>query len=256
MSSKLLVFSFLALLIGCGESKSVTDPVQTPQNPQTPPTPTAPRGSYLHASTPTDLSVLNGEEVSPLPSVQLRDLSNDMPIAGVRVTFTFGDGSTYLVLTDENGFARTSAWKVDFTNASNRVIATADGNSITFTARIIRKTTIAMYDLVTINGKSLPIEYSGGGATWSITGGQYLLFDDGTYIFRYERNGTPDRKVPQTYINLNTSIQFFLSPETAPRSQFYAERGYLFSTGTLDGDRMTVVYTDFVNFEDEVYVRR
>ena len=113
---------------------------------------------------------------------------------------------------------------------------------------------IARYDLVQIGNDSLPLTYGGGGLTWEITGGHYVLFADNTYSWGYDRDGISDPIPRASYVRVDAStIKFYLPGGSYPLSQFYQERDGLFSTGKLDGDLLTVTYEDFVDFEVEKY---
>jgi hypothetical protein len=107
-----------------------------------------------------------------------------------------------------------------------------------------------------VGGQSLPISYSGGGSSWTVTGGSYRLFDDGTYTWGYEMDHLQVWHNPLPYLRAEGKIEFYLSYESAPESSFYKDRGYLFATGTINGNAMTVKYEDPVDFEDEVYVAK
>lgn len=253
MSSRLLAVSILAFTIGCRDSQTVTGPAALAVKPLAP---TA-SNPVMVASSPATFSVLPGEEAAPA-AVRIL-LSRDWtPVSGTRVTFAYSDGATKSVVTGADGYARTDKWQLDYTKSSDSVIATADGISgaAKFTALILHKETVAVYDLKLIGGQSLPITYSGGNTSWAVTGGHYTLFSDGTYVFGYEIDGKPRWNVPLPFIRRESSIEFYLTPAAAPQSQFYANNGYLFSTGTLTSSGMSVVYTDPVDFEDEVYVKR
>ena len=242
MSWRLLAASIFAVTIGCRDSQGVTAPLTNIP--------------VMTASSPTEFSVFPGVEMSTPPVVRVTLSEHWVPIPGIRVTFAYTDGSTKSVLTDADGYARTDTWPLDSAKTSDRVVATAEGISgaIKFTALIIHKPLIAIYDLKSIGGNALPRTYSGGGTGWTVTGGHYALFSDGTYIFGYEFDGRQSWSIPQTFIDRGSQTDFYLSHETA--SQFYAERGYLFSTATVFSGGMSVVYTDFVDFEDEVYKKR
>lgn len=244
MLSRLVAVSILALSVGCRDSQNATGPAQTP----------ATSSAVMIGSSPLQFSVLPGDAV-PAPAVRITLSPGNTPVPGTRVTFAYSDGSSKSVVTNAEGWARTDKWQLDFTKSSDSVIATADGVSgaITFTASIIHKAAIAIYDLKSIGGKALPIAYGGGGTSRVVTGGQYTLYEDGFYTFGYEINGIPSRGSLHPFIRRDSSIAFFLS---APQSQFYANNGYLFSTGTLNSSGMAVVYTDPVDFDDEVYAKR
>jgi hypothetical protein len=187
-----------------------------------------------------------------------------MPLANVPVWFVAGpEGGEIgdsIVMTERSGAARAGTWRLGNTPGENTVTASvAGGLSVTFTAAVKRWTVIATYDLESIGGRALPLTYSGGGETWTIAGGHYVLADDGTYAFGYE---IADRKWTGAditcsmaqYTVADSIVTFYLEAGSYPGSAFYQERGGLFSTGTRSGNRMTVKYEDFIDFEDEVYV--
>lgn len=116
---------------------------------------------------------------------------------------------------------------------------------------------IESYEVETIGGRPLPQTYSGGGASWVVTGARYDLLADSTYYFYYI--GVPweqsARSRPAGYYSRTAqgTIEFYTS---GPVSQFYIDRNRHFATGTLNGSTMTVHYDDPVDFEEEVYTRR
>lgn len=114
---------------------------------------------------------------------------------------------------------------------------------------------VARYDLQQIGDRQLPLTYSGGGASWQITGGHYFLAADNSYVFGYDINGATQAVPAGRYVLIDaTTVRFYLAPGSYPQSQFYQERGGLFSTGRIQGDVMTVTYEDFVDFEIEKYI--
>jgi hypothetical protein len=119
---------------------------------------------------------------------------------------------------------------------------------------VVQAHVVAIYDLTSIGGRSLPQTYSGGGTSWQITGGHYELFDDGTYLWGYDYSGVTRWSLrPLPYTRNGSTLTFYLDNAAAPESQFYAGNHYLFSTGTLSGGAMAVAYTDPIDFEAETY---
>jgi hypothetical protein len=111
------------------------------------------------------------------------------------------------------------------------------------------------WDLLLMGGQQLPQTFSGGGSTWTITGGHYVFLDDSTYAFGYDVNGVGHLNPLGRYFrNASGAVQFYLAPGSYPGSAFYAERGGLFSTATIQGNLITVTYEDFIDFEIETYV--
>ena len=85
----------------------------------------------------------------------------------------------------------------------------------------------------------------------------YELMANGTYYWDYYADGVRrsprDRPIGRYEVLADGVIRFYMDPSRAPQSSFYAGRGYLFSTGHVSGDTMTVVYEDSIDFENEVY---
>ncbi len=243
--------SIFVLTIACQDGRS-TGPTQTETARATP------DQSVMTPYTPTSFLVFPGEETFRRPAVRIVLSRSLQPVLGTRVTFSFSDGTSTSSVTDKNGYARAEQWRIDYTKSGDSVVATAEGvsNSIKFTASILRKTPIAIYDLQSIGGRQLPETYTGGGMSWSVTGGRYALFDDGTYLFGYEIDGQQGWGPLLTFIRRGSWIQFYLDAATAPASWFYAERGYLFSTGALNGRTMVMKYEDYIDFEEEIYLAR
>lgn len=252
MSSRLLAVSILMFTIGCGDSQTVTSPVGPAVKPLAPS-----NNPVMVAASPLEFSVLPGQQATPT-LVRIVLSSDGTPVTGTRVAFAYSDGTSQSVVTGADGYARADKWQLDYTKSSDSLIVTADGISGTtkFTAMIIHKAILAVYDLKSIGGQSLPISYVVGSGSRTITGGHYTLFDDGTYTWGYDIDGKTEAGWALPFINRGTAIEFYLSQARAPASQFYANNGYLFSTGSLTGSGMSVVYTDYVDFDDEVYVKR
>ena len=137
------------------------------------------------------------------------------------------------------------------------VLANNVGATFNVVARLPAKV-VAVFQLVSTGGLPLPQTYSGGGSSWTITGGHYYLADDGTYEFGYELGSVPP---PVTISSCNTYIagvnafDFYLAPWAYPGSMFYPSSAGFFAHGTVSDGMMTVNYADIFDFEDEVYVR-
>jgi hypothetical protein len=234
--------------------------------------PTAPVIDVPGTATPASITARStaflvgapGVEVTESPTVMVRNRAG-AAMTGVLVTFTVTQGGGAVahaaVSTDDMGMART-AWRLGDTQATNvltATVASAGAGAVTFFARV-GPGGVARYDLQTVGGLSLPRDYSGGGTSWSIVGGHYLLFDDGIYAFCYVSTAAPG--APRDSILTGgsyttesaTTLRFYLAPGSYPRSTFYQQLGGLFATGTVGGDRMSMKYTDWLDFEDEVYV--
>jgi hypothetical protein len=204
-----------------------------------------------------------GGDARDAPVVRVTTASG-RPLVNVPVRFVVGSEggeiADSIVMTEPSGAARAGTWRLRSTPGENTVTASvAGGLSVTFTAAVRLWTVIAAYDLESIGGLALPLSYSGGGNTWTITGGHYVLADDGTYAFGYE---VSDRKWTGAditcslaqYTVADSTLTFYLEPGSYPGSAFYRERGGLFAKGTHNGNRMTVRYEDFIDFEDELYI--
>jgi hypothetical protein len=177
----------------------------------------------------------------------------------VKFAVTAGGGTLddTVAVSDNAGVATAGVWRLGNATANNLAIATlANGASATF--KIEAKPpgrVIAVFQLVTIGGRSVPQTFSGGG---TISGGHYYLADDGTYEFAYELGPvTPPAAVYScaTYIAGVNAFDFYLAPSSYPGSEFYQQSNGFFSHATVSGDTMSVKYADFIDFEDEVYVR-
>jgi hypothetical protein len=128
---------------------------------------------------------------------------------------------------------------------------------VLFSASVaVPATVIAVLRLDLIGGQSLPQTYSGGGSSWTITGGHYYLADNGTYEVAYElAPTTPPATICSgaSYVRGASGIDFYLAPGSYPQSTFYQQRNGHFAAGTMSGTTMSVKYEDFIDFEDEVY---
>jgi hypothetical protein len=206
--------------------------------------------------------VAPGETLTNWPSIKVEMRPSRRPVEGVVVQFAIGSAAPISVTTDANGLARLPSWTVGSQSGEYSVTATAEGGlTAKATALVISGPALSMsFELETMGGKPLPQTFSGGGATWDITGGQYELMADGTYYWDYYADGARrsprDRPLGRYDVLADGVIMFYLDPSRAPQSIFYADRGYLFSTGHLSGGTMTVDYQDFIDFEKEVYVLR
>jgi len=202
-----------------------------------------------------------GTTISPGPTVIVTD-SKGMPVSNANVTFAVTSGRGSLehtaVHTDATGLASAGAWELGDATGVGRVLASLDdGDGVSFSAFVsMPAKVIAVLRLDSIGGQSLPLTYSGGGSSWTITGGHYYLADNGTYDFAYESAPTvPPATICSTasYVRSATGIDFYLAPGSYPQSTFYQERNGHFAAGTLSGTTMLVKYEDPVDFDDEVY---
>jgi hypothetical protein len=181
------------------------------------------------------------------------------PMAGVSVTFkiTRGGGSIGQsdTVTNQYGYART-LWILGEQGGSNTLLVTVGGiDSLSFEADAKVQAIVARYDLSTIGGLPLPLYYSGGGSSWVITGGHFVIAADNSYAWGYDVAGIPGVRPLGSVVWVNpTTVQFFQAPGTYPASQFYQDRNGLFATGKIDGNVMTVTYEDPIDFDNEIYL--
>jgi hypothetical protein len=206
-----------------------------------------------------------GDRLAPGPTVVVTDAAS-RPQAGLTVIFTVTLGGGTLdsatATSDANGIATAGAWRLGpqpGVNAVSANVATGAGAGFRVnTAAGPAAKLIARLDLETVGGQPLPISYSG--SAWDLTGGHYFLAADGTYEFGYEVYGPvlpplgAACSLARYEVVSPTTVRFYLPPGTYPASTFYQERGGLFATATVRGDRIIFVYEDFLDFEDEVYV--
>jgi hypothetical protein len=246
-----------AAVLSCADGRKILDPSPGQPSPGQPSQPGEVQ-PMLTAKSFLAATLIPGDPI-PSPEVRVIDRTTSKPIAGIKVTFTAENGevANSSVMTDADGTARAGEWRPDFTK-SPTVIANAEGasNPLTFSVTILNKKLVGQYELKLIGGKSLPITYSGGGSSWTVTGGGYRLFDDGTYTFGYEIDHVRGWNIPLSYLQADGQIAFYLNYESAPESSFYKDRAYLFAMGVINGNTMTVQYTDPVDFEEEVYVAK
>jgi hypothetical protein len=242
--------AFSITLVGCAAKNEVAAPDGARLAPTT----------VLAHSLASQTGVANSIVASP-PTVIVLD-QNDAPMRNVEVSFavTNGGGSVVpdLVRTDNNGFAAAS-WRLGDTSIENTLTATVSGiQPVIFRANsLLPQNAPAVratrWDLLLAGGQQLPLTYSGGGATWTITGGHYVFLDDSTYTFGYDIDLVAHPNPSGRYFRLASGeVQFYLAPGTY--GPFYAEMGGLFSTATIQGNLITVKYEDLVDFETEIYV--
>lgn len=247
----------VGLLIGACQTtsdESPTAPVVT--TPPAPPDQLSLTVVALHVS-----CVAPGDTIFPGPAVIVSDALG-RPRANVPVSFkiTRGGGtlSTTETVSDSIGVARAGTWRMGTTADLNLVTAALEnGTSATIGVQAAQAArVIATFQLRTIGSRPLPQTYSGGGSSWTITGGHYYLGDNGTYDFGYEFGPT---NAPATicsnarYVSGSVGVDFYLADGSYPQSQFYAQRNGYFAAGTLNGSTMLVTYQDVFDFEDEVY---
>jgi len=196
--------------VACSGQHEVTDPRQA-TNPVAQ-TPATLRAGLVIAWSATTLWGEPGAEVSP-PTVRVVNASGTTPVAGVTVSFTLSGGNGAVgrssALTDADGLASAGSWQLGPAVGPNTLVASVAGvGQVTFTATGRHLVIIAKYDLQTIGGQALPRTYSGGGSSWTITGGHYILADDGSCTFGYDVNGVA-RANPCYYVRKDSTGYLF-----------------------------------------------
>jgi hypothetical protein len=198
-----------------------------------------------------------GAFLSQAPTVLVADSTGLIPVAGVVVRFRITAGGGAIVsdsaISDRQGLASVGGWQLGSAPGPDTLVASVTGlPPVMFTARF--RVAVAIYDLQTIAGQQVPVTFPWG---WIISGGHYVIFDDGSCTWGYEGSNAASPTRMSYQRPDSATIQFYVLPGTYSNSAFYAERNGLFSTGTLNGTTMTVRYEDFLDFDNpEVYVRR
>jgi hypothetical protein len=202
---------------------------------------------------------LAGTEIIDPPAVRIANVPDGQPIAGVTVTFIVNgkQSAAFTAITGSDGIARLDSLRLDTTPGEYGIFARANGlASVAFVEMALSKPPVAVYDLQSIGPVPIPRTYSAGGISWTITGGQYVLFDDGTYIFGYETNKAPAFDPTERFIRRDPqTVDFYAVQSDAPPPPGFPDPGYLYSTGTVSGNTLMVRYANGQD-EDEVYVRR
>lgn len=251
-STRCLVAALAVLAVaGCGGSVA-PNPVAPDAPAVTRPAPVA---TTLRANSSLDQTGWPGAYVTERPSVIVRD-QYGAPMPNVPVHFAAaasgGDVANAVQITSSAGVAMYGPWLLGQSPGQNRVVASVDGaGSVEFTASGRMPSIVARYDLQTIGGQPLPLTFSAGSTSWDIVGARYILSADGTYGWGY---------LVRRYVGGVASVDSALFTGTYARpnsttTQFFEGNGILFSTGTLQGDVLTVIYVDGVDFDNEVYVR-
>lgn len=203
---------------------------------------------------PQDVSGEPGATLADFPRVQVTIPGTDTPVAGVSVTFsTLFGGPSRTVITDAQGIAHFGKFTFGTGPGIQEVVAVAEriSSSLTFSG-YTTSLLLERYDLQLMGGRLLPQDFSGG----KIVGGHYLLTTDGTYYFSYDfdvARGTLPPTPFGRYIRSVNTIDFYVA---GPVGFFYRKHNSPFSTGRLDGGVMQVLYEDYIDFENELYVRR
>ncbi|MEP6507450.1 MAG: hypothetical protein ABJC63_04420 [Gemmatimonadales bacterium] len=203
---------------------------------------------------PQDVSGEPGETLADFPRVLVTMADTNAPVAGVSVTFStpFG-GPSRTVITDAQGVAHFGKFTFGTDPGIQEVVAVAEriSSSLIFSG-YATSLLPERYDLQLIGGRLLPQDFPGR----KIVGGHYLLMTDGTYHFYYDVDvvrGTFPPAPFGRYIRSFNTIDFYVA---GPVGFFYQKRNSPFSRGTLEGGAMQVLYEDYIDFENEVYVRR
>lgn len=203
---------------------------------------------------PQDVSGEPGETLADFPRVLVTVADTNAPVAGVSVTFStpFG-GPSRTVITDAQGVAHFGKFTFGTDPGIQEVVAVAEriSSSLIFSGYTTRLL-LERYDLQLMGGRLLPQDFPSG----KIVGGHYLLMTDGTYYFSYDvdvARGTLPPTPSGRYIRSVNTIDFYVA---GPVGFFYWKHNSPFSTGRLEGGVMQVLYEDYIDFENEVYVRR
>ena len=233
------------VLAACGTKNDVAAPDgRTPDTPSKTPT------TVLAHSLVNQTGIVNSLVVSS-PAVVVLD-QNGAQMSDVVVSFVVTDGGGSVapdrVRTDQFGIARTS-WRLGEITGENTLTAAVSGiQPVVFRANSLLPGSMpelrgTRWELLRIGGQELPLTYTGGGASWTITGGHYVFLDDSTYAWGYTVNGVDNTHPMGRYvITASGAVQFFEAP------------GVLFSTATIEGNLVTVAYEDFIDFDVETYV--
>ena len=184
-----------------------------------------------------------GANVPSAPTVLVTDSAGRIPFAGIRVTFAVTGGAGTLgataVLTDARGIASAGSWRLGDSPGPNTVVVSAPGLApLVFTATGAAPR--ARFDLQTIGGRHLPLS----NGTVTITGGRVVLYDDGTCTHGYDGFGN----IAQCYYTLTGKLD-----DRASLAFFDKQFGTQFAAGESTAGVMTVTYTDWLDFETEVY---
>ncbi len=250
---RILFLAAFSLAQACAGSHDATAPVVgEPSKPE------AKDARVMIADGPIDLIAEPGQTLEDFARVKLTMQKSGKPIEGAKVTFVSGDQITKVVTTGADGVAHFGPWKTGSQAGSYTVVASGDSVApVLFTAYVRPEiAVVARYDLQSIAGKGLPIQYSGGGKTWEVVGGHYVLFADGTFDFYYDFSPSKPRSllpIGKYVRSANGVIDFYLTGSFGP---FYSDRNGHFARGDVSGDVMRMTYEDFVDFEEEVYVAK
>jgi hypothetical protein len=240
-----------ALSVACSEP---TTPASRGEGP--PPPPKLPDVITMTAASIREVNALPGSTVDSPPSVRIFNVTAGAPDVGVTVVFDVrtpdGSGSSQVsVTTGSNGVATLPQWKVGTAAGTYSVTARVDipvqgTNQLDFFA-YVRGKVIAIYDLIAFEGEPFPGSY--------VSEGHYVLFDDGTYNRVYNQavsESTVFSTVDGTFTKDSAGvISFFLNP-----LHVSAVFGSLFAEGVPTNGKLRVIYSDFIDFDVEIYTLR
>jgi hypothetical protein len=178
-------------------------------------------------------------ESSKLPAVRVL-YPNSFPAFGVTVDFAQDAGRSYSAVTDASGIARLDSWQINSAVGNHTISAKISGQERLVYSAFIHGKVVAAFDL----SEGLPLSHLG------IGGAHYVLFDDGTYVHYYT-----DRVTDESILYPNGSYTI----KDSSTIEFSTQMGVfpaMAATGKLNGQKLTVNYEDFIDFDPEVYARR
>jgi hypothetical protein len=190
--------------------------------------------------------------VPELPAVHLYTRPNFKDVAGAKVTFSLsgpdGQVGSYTTTTDSRGIARLNTWRTGSAWGAYQATAETAGaaTELQFTTRV-RAPVTATYDLVSISNNQLPYD--------QVVEGHYVLYADGLYSHVYNRPAGDTTSSTGTYFQPSPGVFDFFDNHTM-YGEYIEGHGVLFATGSVDGTKMNVGYSDTFDFEPEVYVAR
>jgi hypothetical protein len=253
MMTKLLRAATVALtvLAACTEPTATTPEQETP--------PPVPKPSDVFTILPMsqrEFIAGAGSEIQSPPSVKVYDVTAATPVAGATVSFQIltPDGATATtipVVTSNDGIARLPEWKLGNALGRYSVVARLETPvmslaSLDFYA-YVRGGVVAIYDLISLEGEPFPSAYA--------SEAHYILFEDGSYNHVYNSQvdeQTTFSRVDGKYTRDSSGvISFYNNPLNTP--SFF---GILLSEGRPVDGKLRVTYSDFIDFDIEIYAQR
>jgi hypothetical protein len=226
-----------------------------------PPAPDLSRATIAAVSRRTIFG-LSGSLSNDPPAVRIVTGPDNVPISGLTVTFSVAGtkSTTFAAVTGKDGVARLDSLRMDPAAGLYSIFAAVNGlPSLKFTAMAFSQAPIAIYDLQTQGSVPIPRTYTTpppGFPSYTVTGGYYVLFGDGSYIVGFESNFSPMFEPSQRFIKSSSdTIDFYAVRSDSPPPGGFPDPGYEFSRGTISGDLLAVQYFS-PEFEDEVYALR